>query len=270
MSEWQAGSVIPGPYLVARNQASTGIHTDEFARRQGFERAIVAGPNHLTFANTLIESALGPRWRERGRLQARFTTPVYDRDEVRAVITVNEVGDAFSADFMLENANAAVVASGAASWTPDDDRIGAGAARPSNAPSELLDLAALTPGERVPADEVRPAWEDVRRFCGQNHDQLAAPDRVPATFLTGLLFAPVRRWLYERKVGPGMWGEIDIRQHAAMTPDTTYRYEGVVRSLRRRGNLEIIDLELAASTSDGRLVCAIAHTHLIPHRDQRS
>ena len=265
-TSWKIGDVITGPHLVARNSATSGIHSDEFARSQGFERAVVAGPNHLTFVSTLLEEQLGARWRERGRLRARFTAPVYDGEQVRAVVTVRGIGDAFSAEYILEKADATVAATGSASWTPAEEER---RERASSPPGELLDLRALSPGERVPADEVVARWEAVERFCRQNHDPLAQPDRVPTSYLSPMLFHHARVWLTERGVGPGMWGEIDIRQQRALRPEVTYRYEGTVLSLRRRGALEVIDLELAAREEDGALACAITHTHLIPHRARR-
>jgi len=262
---WKIGDVIAGPYLVARNSATSGIHSDEFARSQGFERAVVAGPNHLTFVSTLLEEQLGARWREQGRLRARFTAPVYDGEQVRAVLTVRGAGEGFSAEYILEKADATVVATGSAAWTPMEEER---RERASSPPEELLDLRALTPSERVPAESVVARWEAVERFCRQNHDPLVQPDRVPTSYLSPLLFHYVRVWLTERGVGPGMWGEIDIRQHRALRPDVDYRYEGTVLSLRRRGALEVIDLELVAREEGGALACAITHAHLIPHRDR--
>ncbi len=270
MSDWQTGATITGPYLVARNSASTGIHSDEFAQNQGFKRAIVAGPNHLTFASTLLEQELGERWLEHGRLQVRFTSPVYDQDQVRVVFTVNGTGEALAADYQLENANAVMVASGSAAWTPAGGEATVTAPPPSSPADELLDLRALVAGEQITEDQVIARGEEVSRFCQQNHDQLARPGRVPSSYLSPLLFGPARRFLNQRGVGPGMWGEIDIRQYRPLQTDTPYRYEGTVLSCRRRGNLEIVDFLFTARDPNGQPLCAISHTHLIPHRDRTS
>jgi hypothetical protein len=269
MAGWRSGDVVYGPYLVARNNASSGIHTDEFAQSQGFERAVVAGPNFLTFVSTLLEDELGPAWRERGRLSARFTAPVYDQEQVRAVLTVAGEGEAFAADFVIEKADgASVVATGSAAWTPADAEETLPPPAPSSPVDQLLDLNLLRDGERVPRETVTAKADDVARFRDQNHDRIPGEGRVPVPYLSPLLFLPARAWMTERGVGPGMWGQIDVRQHRALRPDTPYRYEGTVRSRRRRGALEIVDFAFAAREQDGTLVCAIAHTHLIPHRDQ--
>lgn len=266
MKSLNTGDVVTGPYLIARNSATSGIHSDEFAQRQGFARAIVAAPNHLSFVSTSIEERLGPAWLERGRLRARFTAPVYDQDRVRAVLTVTGEGESFAATFQLEKADATVVATGSASWSETGGEQRGFA--PSSEETELLDLRALADGERVPAERVIAGGEAVERFCLQNHDHLARPERVPAPYLSPLLFNPARHFMTERGIGPGMWGEIDIRQHQRVLPDRPYRYVGIVRSRRRRGNLEIVGFDFAAHDESSALVCEIAHWHLIPHRDQ--
>lgn len=264
---WNSGDTITGPYLAARNNATSSVHSDEFARNQGFVRAIVAGPNHLAFVSTLIEQELGPAWRERGRLRARFVAPVYDGDRVRAVLTVHGTGETFAADVTSENGDAKVVVTGAAAWTPPDAEETLPPAVSSSPDEELRDLRALRDGERVPTEEVLATREEVARFCTLYHDHLDAPDRVPTTYLSPLLLIPARRFMYDRGVSPGMWGEIDIRQYRPLRPDTPYRYEGVVRSRRTRGSLEIVDFLFSTHDRDGALMCAISHTHLIPHRD---
>ena len=268
MSGWKAGDVVTGPYLVARNNATTGIHTDEFAQRQGFARAVVAGPNHLTFVSTLIEVELGAAWLERGRLGVRFSAPVYDGDQVRVLLKINGVGEAFAAEYQSENAAAGVVATGTAGWVPANAEDSLPPPAPSSPEEQLLDLKAIQDGERIPAETVIAATDQVAAFCDLHHDHLARPERVPASYLSPMLFAPARRFLTERGVGPGMWGQLDIRQHRPLRPDTPYRYEGTVLSRRRRGNLEIVDFAFAAREADGTLACAISHSHLIPHRDR--
>jgi hypothetical protein len=267
MAGWQAGDVVRGLYLTARNSATTGIHSDEFARRQGFARAVVAGPNHLTFLCTLLEQELGPPWLQRGRLRARFTAPVYDGDRVRAVVTVlSTLTDGFEAEYQLENEGGTVVAQGTA-WFGETEHA-AGRPPESSPREELLDLSALEPGEPVPGEVVVATAEAVARFCELNHDPLHRPGRVPTSYLSPLLFAPARRFLDARGVGPGMWGEITVRQFAPLQTDHPYRYRGEVLALRRRGDLEIVEFLFSAADERDTPVCEIDHTHLIPHRER--
>jgi hypothetical protein len=266
MDDLKQGDVISGPYLVARNSATSGIHTDAFAQSQGFKRAVVAGPNHLAFVSTLIEERLGAAWLERGRLAVRFTAPIYDGDQARALITVQETSDSFAATFQTENGEAVICARGTAGWTPADAEASVPPPEPSSPVAELLDLAAIEPGERIPTDTVTADGAEVARYCAQNHDHLARPGRVPVPYLSPLLFAPARRFLTARGVGPGMWGAIEIRQYRPLRSNTPYGYEGTVLSRRRRGSLEIIDFLFTAHVQSGEPVCAISHSHLITHR----
>lgn len=171
---WATGAEITGPYVVARNSARTGIHSDEVAQRQGFARAVVAAPNHLNVASTLIEQGVGPDWRARGRLRARFTAPVYDGDPVRAVLTIAGTAGDFAATFVLENAAAAVVATGGATWVEANAEETVSPPKASSPEDGLLDLRALADGERIPGESVMAGAEAVARFCAQNHDALAA------------------------------------------------------------------------------------------------
>lgn len=252
-------------WLVARNSASTGIHSDDFAQRQGFERAVVAGPNHLSFAATMFEAAAGPDWLARGRISARFVAPVYDGEALQVTSTPVEGDLQAFARWETRKRDGAVAVSGTAGWSPAEEpppRI-----RESSSPAELLDLAGIRPGSRLSESIVVPREDVVADYCELNHDPFAAPGRVPTAYLTFLLFGPARRFLDHAGVGPGMWGEIDIRQHAPLVAGAGYQYSGLVLSVRRRAALEIIDFAFEARDATGALACAITHTHLIPHRD---
>lgn len=266
MKRWISGETYTLEPRVARNSASTGIHSDAGAQRQGFERAIVAGPNHLSFVASAFEEQLGAEWLNRGRISARFTAPVYDGDEITAEIAVGSAGDDFEASWRTRNQTGVVVAAGAASWVPESEPIRP--ERASSLPEVLLDLRDFRTGERVPSGTVTPEPTAVAAYVSLTGDSVSSLDAAPTGYLTFLLFGPARRWMDSRGVGFGMWGEIDIAQHAPIVPGRTYRYDGSVLSVRRRGDLELIDFAFAAHDADENLVCSIAHTHIIPHRDR--
>jgi len=266
---WITGARIQGEWLEARNSASTGIHSDEFAQRQGFKRAVVAGPNHLSFVATLFEAEYGQQWLERGRIAARFVAPVYDGDALRAEVDLRGIGPDLDAAWRTTNSEWAVVAQGTAGWTTPGDSETRPARRPSSPTADLLDLRGLAVGERVPVDSVVASPGVVEDYCQLNHDALHRPGRVPTAYLTFLLFGPARRFLDSRGVGPGMWGETEIRQYGALEPGTEHGYRGTLESLRRRGNLEIVEFAFEALDEGGRVLCGISHTHIIPHREER-
>lgn len=264
-TKWEQRQTIRGKAMTARNTASTGIHSNEFAQKQGFERAVVAGPNFLSFVATMFEQELGDAWLRQGRIGARFTSPVYDGEELLPAVSVSKVGDDFAAEWTLSKTDGTEVAKGTASLM--SDRVTPPASRSSSPKAELLDLANLEVGERIPAESVTPMREVVHSYSEQNQDPLAREGRVPTAYLTFLLFAPARQFLNERGVGPGMWGEIDIRQHAPLQTGETYAYSGEVVALRRRGQLELVDFEFSLAGTSGEPLCSISHTHIIPHRD---
>ena len=256
---------IESAWLVARNSAATGIHSDEFAQRQGFKRAVVAGPNHLSFAANLFETTLGEEWLANGRITARFTAPVYDGDELQVTCTPLESPSPEFAQWETRNRDGTLVARGSAGWTKDAEN--ARPAAESSPAHDLQDLRAISSGDRVPGETVVPRAEAVDAYTRLNHDALARSGRVPTAYLTFLLFSPARRFLDSAGVGPGMWGEIDIRQFQPLIVDEEYRYTGTVLSVRARGRLELIDFEFEAHAKDGSLACSITHSHIIPHRD---
>lgn len=260
---WRPGGHVTLPPMKARNTAASGIHSDEFAQQQGFKRAVVAGPNFLSFITTGFESAFGPVWLQKGRITCRFTSPVHDGDEVRPVIFVANAGQELDATWE-SSVDGVIVAHGRATWSPHPDVT----PEPRGSAGELTDLRPLHVGDRVPKNVIVAERDAITRYCTLNGDTLDHTSRVPTAFLTFLLFGPARRWLDSEGVGPGMWGEIDIRQHAALVPGKQYQYSGEVIGLRARGNLELIDFEFSARDTAGRLACSITHTHIIPHRNR--
>ena len=82
-----------------------------------------------------------------------------------------------------------------------------------------------------------------------------------------MIFRPVRDLLDQRGFRGGMFGTLDVRVHRRLRRGLRYDYAAQVIGLRRRGQLEFIDLELRAYEA-GALACAVTQTHIIPHRDR--
>lgn len=67
--------------VVARNlpeHAGNAIHTDEGARRAGFDRALVAGVTTYAYLTHPVAAAWGRSWLASGGAEVRFRSPVFD------------------------------------------------------------------------------------------------------------------------------------------------------------------------------------------------
>lgn len=73
---------------------STGsIHDDNQARQLGFQAALVGGSVLCSFMTPLLVDRFGAAWYERGFLKTSFVAPVYEIDEIRAVLEDLDPGD---------------------------------------------------------------------------------------------------------------------------------------------------------------------------------
>jgi len=73
--------------VVAANPATDSenrIHTDEVARKYGFQGGLVPGVTVYAYACAPILAALGQEWLEKGSATMRFSAPCYDGDLVTA------------------------------------------------------------------------------------------------------------------------------------------------------------------------------------------
>jgi hypothetical protein len=120
-------------------------------------------------------------------------------------------------------------------------------------------------GEHLSPRQVVAKPDDVNGFCERAADPLHRPGRIPTAYLARLLWLPTRAELDARGAGSGLFGRVDIRQFAPLTPGVAYGYDAEVLGLRRRGRLEILDIRLSAVGDDGSPLCVIDQTQLFPH-----
>lgn len=82
---------IPQPWQAeAYNQvpeSENRIHSDEMARRHGFQGALVPGVTVTAYLCHPAVDAWGMDWLERGRVRAAVSTPLYDRKRFRVELT---------------------------------------------------------------------------------------------------------------------------------------------------------------------------------------
>jgi hypothetical protein len=268
MTDWRPGGVIESPWQEMRHHIRAYLHEDEAAREVGLRGGVIGGYNYMSLAALLFEQQYGSRWLNEGRLTARWGSPVYEGDEVRAVVSIAGAGDDLDATYVIERRDGEVVTRGTVCWV-DTNALDRGDDGASVAAEELHDLRVLSVGERLPATEVTARREDVDGFCERTNDALYRPDRIPTAYLARLCWLPARAVLDARGVGAGLFGQVDIRQFQPLAPEVPYGYDAEVLALRRRGHLEILDIRLSVLAPDGAPMCVIDQTQLFPHPKQQ-
>ena len=87
------------------------IHDDEEARRHGFRRAIVGGPNVAQTIMPAVAERFGPGWIEGGWMSIKFVGPVYPDERVREVAEPTTDPSAMDVRVEAEDGRVAVVGS---------------------------------------------------------------------------------------------------------------------------------------------------------------
>lgn len=266
MVEPSTDTKLHGPERIARNFVHSNLHDPTQARAQGFRGAVVGVSYNLWHPSSLFENYLGERWLEQGRLQVRFTAPVYEGDRLQPLARIQGTGANFASTWFVINQDKATVMEGQASWTPQNDPVPDLDETEANEHTEFIALSNFIVGERLES-EVQTNAEILSEYCRRNDDPRAEENRIPFSYLPVLMFQPVRVRLNEYGIGGALFGKLDIRVHQQLRRDMTYEHTSQILGLRQRGQLEFIDLELRAFEA-GSLVCAITQTHIIPHRDR--
>jgi hypothetical protein len=96
----------------------TSIHDDATAQKLGFKGATIEGPTHFSQFAPLGERVWGRQWLERGCISAHYRSPVYEGEEVRALLRRPESGASLAEIWMLR-ANGDEILRGSASVGPD-------------------------------------------------------------------------------------------------------------------------------------------------------
>lgn len=90
------GSTLTGPWRSPRQmlaeQAYDGhasIHDDATAQKLGFKGGTIEGPTHFTQFEPLGAALWGDRWFREGCLSVHYRAPVFEGEEVRAIVTAD-------------------------------------------------------------------------------------------------------------------------------------------------------------------------------------
>ena len=271
-------TVIRGAARTARNHTRVNLHDDAAARRQGLRGGVVGAPYNLYLVHALLYEQLGERWLEHGRLAARFIEPVYDGDELRARAELATADDDLVSTWTIDNQSGATIARGVAAWSSTHDEPSSEAGAPPDATGDTTGdttgeapSGPLAAGEDVPAQSVSFDPDDLGSYLSQNgllEHGAGGPDApVPHSYLVRWMFMPARRYLDERGIRGGLYGEVDVCLFRRMRSEIEYRYGATITDVRWKAPLQFIELEMVAREPGGALACVMRQMHIIPHRD---
>ena len=239
----------------ARNWATTSanrIHSDEIAAAHGFRGGLVPGVNTIAYLVPAIVGALGDEWLDRGALEVRLTSPVYDEEVVTAIAdgagTVRLVGEA-----------------------GDDDRIVATATVPDQGMGLDVPPSAVLPDERP---EASPESLAPGTVLGSLH-HAADPVRVAAYLASindsGALAASAAvhpGWLLldanaalSANVVLGPWIHVGsaLRLHRRVAFEEELETRAVVRAEYDRKGHRFVELDVVTLAS-GEPAMSVQHT----------
>lgn len=91
------GKLLVGPWRSPRQMLAdqhydghASIHDDATAQKLGFKGGTIEGPTHFTQFEPLAHALWGERWFREGCLSVHFRAPVFEGEEVRALIETDE------------------------------------------------------------------------------------------------------------------------------------------------------------------------------------
>lgn len=119
------GDSLVGPWRGPRQMLSSqeyddhaSIHDDATAQKLGFKGGTIEGPTHFSQFSPLGEAIWGQAWFAQGCLSAHYRSPVFEGEEVRAIIEKPAAG-AVQAVIRMEKRDGTEVLKGTASIGPD-------------------------------------------------------------------------------------------------------------------------------------------------------
>ena len=253
-------------------QSDNKIHDDDVARRFGFTGGLVPGVDVYAYLTHPPAQAWGRGWLERGTMQARFASPVYD-GEIIHVVTTDQSEDASGAHAELEVRNArgdvcatataslpttSVAAPPAADW-PDVAQV---TDRPPASPDSLaVGLTFGLDAHGFHADRAGEYLDDVRETLALYRDERVAH---PGWLLRDA------NYVLARNVRLGPWIHVEsVAQHhrAVADGDTVQTRARVVREWEHKGH-RFVTLDVAILAS-GAVAVRVAHTAIYAPRQTR-
>jgi len=239
--------------------ASTNkIHDDDVARRLGFRGGLVPGVDVYAYLCHLPAERWGRDWLERGTITARFSSPVYDGDDVE--ITGRADGDG-ALDLVLTDPTGAECARARAVLPrerPEPPPIGdwPGGDPPEAAPVATPAILTTRPFGRLEvrfrAQRCDEYLDDIREQLPLFRDERIAHPGWLLRFANYVLTANVR-------LGPWIHVESSVQLCGTVTDGDLVETRALVTGEYERKGHRFVDLDVLQLVGD-RLVARTAHT----------
>jgi acyl dehydratase len=262
------------PYvLVARNSAfasSNKIHADDVARRYGFAGGLVPGVDVYAYVAHVPAVAWGRDWLERGTMQARFLSPVYDGGAIEVVpgaSLTNEFGSLVTLRVVDDRQHSCATAEARLPATPAIAPSLAGwpevAQREDRPPASPITLAPATalaiPPRTFHADRAGAYLDEVGETL-----PLYAEDGVAHP---GWLLQMANEVLGGNvTLGPWIHVGSDVQHHSVVSDGEAISARGIVVAEWAHKGHRFVRLDVVILTVDGRVVARVDHTAIYEPR----
>ena len=242
------------------------IHDDAVAAKLGFVGGLVPGVDVYAYLCHIPAERWGAEWIERGTMQGRFASPVYDGDDV-VVEAYDDGPDALS--LTLYDSKRAVCATGRATLPPVDDR---------SDDRELIPLGAR-PADRPPASAEVFAKTDVLAsleigfHAGRVDEYLDNIREGLPLFRSGSVAHPA--WLLRHanyvlsttvKLGPWIHVESECRHLGLAADGDRISIRARVLGTSERKGHRFVDLDVQWVVNDERPIMRARHTAIYEPR----
>ena len=236
------------------------IHDDTVARKLGFTGGLVPGVEVYAYATHPVVTKYGRAWLERGRMEARFLTPLYDGR--MATVTAVETGAGL--DLKLES-DGVLCATGNASlgdagMTPPAVETYAKRLPPAEAKRPPADEASLSPGTVLgtqPFVLTRERSEAYLADVRERHELYAREGLAHPGLLLRLCNLALREnvllspWVH---TGSKVWNFA-----AAHIGDALSARGRVVQNYAKKGH-RLVDLDIILVANDNKVLAQVLHT----------
>jgi hypothetical protein len=250
---------IPQPWQAeAYNQvpeSENRIHSDEIARRHGFQGGLVPGVTVTAYLCHPAVDAWGMDWLERGRARAAVSTPLYDRKRFRVELT-NASARAYDAVLTDEDGTRCATASAelpeSVSAPPSmrgDPRIGEGFRRPSASREVMQELR-----ERgMHALYVR--WNKAAEITGYLRNTSEMPELLRPDgggYANPAFSLGLTNWALVGNVRIEAWLHLqtESQNYRPIRRDSELLVESAIANLFEKKGHEFVDLDVAAYLLD--------------------